>query len=116
MNDTQPKSLLPNGLRDALPPEAGWEARAISQLLDVFHTNGYDRGESPLMEFEKSLLDGPGQAVSPQTFRLMDPVSQRMMGLRADITPQIAMIASTRLMHASRPLRLSYAGQVLRVR
>ena len=116
MNDTQPKSLLPNGLRDALPPEAGWEARTISQLLDVFHANAYDRVDPPLVEFEQGLRDGPGQAVSPQTFRLMDPVSQRMMGLRADITPQIARIASTRLLHASRPLRLSYAGQVLRVR
>lgn len=116
MNESQPQSLLPNGLRDALPPEAGAEARAIGRLLDVFHANAYDRVEPPLVEFEQSLLDGPGQAVSPQTFRLMDPVSQRMMGLRADITPQIARIAATRLARAPRPLRLSYAGQVLRVR
>ena len=116
MNETQPQSLLPNGLRDALPPEAGAEARAIDCLLDVFHANAYDRVEPPMVEFEQSLLDGPGQAVSPQTFRLMDPVSQRMMGLRADITPQIARIAATRLAQAPRPLRLSYAGQVLRVR
>lgn len=116
MNESQPQSLLPNGLRDALPPEAGAEARAIGRLLDVFHANAYDRVEPPLVEFEQSLLDGPGQAVSPQTFRLMDPVSQRMMGLRVDITPQIARIAATRLARAPRPLRLSYAGQVLRVR
>ena len=99
-----------------MPPEAGAEARAIDCLLDVFHANAYDRVEPPMVEFEQSLLDGPGQAVSPQTFRLMDPVSQRMMGLRADITPQIARIAATRLAQAPRPLRLSYAGQVLRVR
>jgi ATP phosphoribosyltransferase regulatory subunit len=55
-------------------------------------------------------------AVAEQTFRLMDPVSQRMMGLRADTTPQVARIAATRLTHAPRPLRLSYAGQCLRVR
>ena len=116
MNETQPQSLLPNGLRDALPPEAGAEAGAIGRLLDVFHANAYDRVEPPLVEFEQSLLDGPGQAVSSQTFRLMDPVSQRMMGLRADITPQIARIAATRLAQAPRPLRVSYAGQVLRVR
>ena len=116
MNDTQPRSLLPNGLRDALPPEAGAEALAIARLLEVFHANAYDRVDPPLVEFEQSLLDGPGQVVSPQTFRLMDPVSQRMMGLRADITPQIARIAATRLSQAPRPLRLSYAGQVLRVR
>ena len=116
MNETQPQSLLPNGLRDALPPEAGAEARVVGRLLDVFHANAYDRVEPPLVEFEQSLLDGPGQAVSAQTFRLMDPVSQRMMGLRADITPQIARIAATRLAQAPRPLRVSYAGQVLRVR
>ena len=69
-----------------------------------------------MVEFEESLLDGPGQAVSGDMFRLMDPVSQRMMGVRPDITPQVARIAVTRLADAPRPLRLSYAGQVLRVR
>ena len=55
-------------------------------------------------------------AVADQTFRLMDPDSQRMMGLRADTTPQVARIATTRLARSPRPLRLSYAGQCLRVR
>ena len=59
---------------------------------------------------------GSGAAVAEQTFRLMDPDSQRMMGLRADTTPQVARIATTRLANAPRPLRLSYAGQCLRVR
>jgi ATP phosphoribosyltransferase regulatory subunit len=54
--------------------------------------------------------------VADQTFRLMDPDTHRPMGVRADITPQIARIATTRLAHAPRPLRLSYAGQCLRVR
>ncbi len=116
MNESPPRSLLPDGLRDALPPEAGAEARAVGRLLEVFHANAYERVDPPLVEFEQSLLGGPGEAVSPQTFRLMDPVSQRMMGLRADITPQIARIAATRLARAPRPLRLSYAGHVLRVR
>jgi ATP phosphoribosyltransferase regulatory subunit len=62
------------------------------------------------------LLDGVGAAMAGQTFRIMDPVSQRMMGLRADITPQIARIAATRLAAEARPLRLCYAGEVLRVR
>ncbi len=116
MNESPPRSLLPSGLRDALPPEAGAEARAVGRLLEVFHANAYERVDPPLVEFERSLLDGPGEAVSPQTFRLMDPVSQRMMGLRTDITPQVARIAATRLAQAPRPLRLSYAGHVLRVR
>ena len=54
--------------------------------------------------------------MAPHTFRLMDPVSQRMMAVRADMTLQVARIATTRLDNAPRPLRLSYAGQVLRVR
>src|SRR5262249_33105685 len=67
-------------------------------------------------EFEDSLLSGSGAAMRPHTFRLMDPVSQRMMGLRADMTLQVARIAATRLGNAARPLRLCYAGQVLRVK
>ena len=62
------------------------------------------------------MLAGTGAAVAEQTFRLMDPVSQRMMGLRADTTPQVARIAATRLRGEPRPLRLCYAGQVLRVK
>ena len=68
------------------------------------------------MEFEETLLTGPGTAVADQMFRLMDPVSQRMMGVRPDMTLQVARIATTRLRDLPRPLRLSYAGQVLRVR
>jgi ATP phosphoribosyltransferase regulatory subunit len=54
--------------------------------------------------------------MAPETFRLMDPISQRMIGLRADMTPQVARIAASRLGKAARPLRLCYAGQVLRVK
>jgi ATP phosphoribosyltransferase regulatory subunit len=68
------------------------------------------------MEFEDTLLSGAGRAVARESFRLMDPVSQRMMALRADMTPQVARIAATRLASAPRPLRLCYGGQVLRVR
>lgn len=84
--------------------------------MDVFAAHGYQRVKPPLLEFEASLLAGSGAAVAEQTFRLMDPGSQRMMGLRADTTPQVARIATTRLANAPRPLRLSYAGQCLRVR
>lgn len=68
-----------------------------------------------MMEFEESLLDGPGKAVASRMFRVMDPMSRRMMGIRPDITPQVARIAATRLGSAPRPLRLSYAGTVLQV-
>ena len=117
MTDEQPNpALLPAGLRDLLPPDAETEASAVEALMDVFAAHGYQRVKPPLLEFEDSLLAGSGAAVAEQTFRLMDPDSQRMMGLRADTTPQVARIATTRLAGAPRPLRLSYAGQCLRVR
>ncbi|MBM3569593.1 MAG: ATP phosphoribosyltransferase regulatory subunit [Alphaproteobacteria bacterium] len=110
------RALLPAGLADGLPPFAEQEARAIERLTAEFAAEGYQRVKPPLVEFEDSLLTGPGAALAPQMFRLMDPVSQRMMGVRADFTPQIARIAWSRLGNAPRPLRLCYAGQVLRVR
>jgi len=109
-------ALLPAGLRDLLPPAAEIEARSIEAMMEVFATHGYQRVKPPLVEFEHSLLAGSGAAVSEQTFRLMDPDSQRMLGLRADTTPQVARIANTRLAAAPRPLRLSYAEHCLRVR
>jgi ATP phosphoribosyltransferase regulatory subunit len=118
MTDDTPinPALLPAGLRDLLPPDAETEAAAVEQLMEVFASHGYQRVKPPLLEFEDTLLSGFGSAVADQTFRIMDPDSQRMMGLRADTTPQIARIATTRLTNAPRPLRLSYAGQCVRVR
>ncbi|MEX0922792.1 MAG: ATP phosphoribosyltransferase regulatory subunit [Rhodovibrionaceae bacterium] len=110
------KALLPAGLGDGLPPAAAQEAWAIERLIAIFAARGYARVKPPLIEFEETLLAGAGSDLGPQTFRLMDPVSQRMMGLRADMTPQVARIAATRLAREPRPLRLCYAGQVLRVK
>ena len=109
-------ALLPTGLRDILPNDAALEAETVEQIVKFFGQNGYDRVKAPLIEFEDGLLSGAGIALAPDTFRLMDPVSQRMMGVRADITPQISRIARTRLTNSIRPLRLSYSGEVLRVR
>jgi ATP phosphoribosyltransferase regulatory subunit len=118
MNDaaTSPPGLLPAGLMDLLPPEAEREAALVETLMEGFARHGYERVQPPLLEFEDGLLAGSGAAVAEQTFRLMDPVSQRMMGLRADMTPQVARIAATRLGLDARPLRLCYEGPVLRVR
>jgi ATP phosphoribosyltransferase regulatory subunit len=116
MTDDPPSpALLPSGLSDLLPPEAEREAMLVEVLAETFARHGYERVKPPLLEFEDSLLAGSGAAVADQTFRLMDPISHRMMGLRADTTPQVARIAATRLARVPRPLRLSYAGQVLRV-
>jgi ATP phosphoribosyltransferase regulatory subunit len=109
-------ALLPAGLRDLLPPDAETEAAAVEAVMAVFAAHGYDRIKPPMLEFEDGLLAGSGAAMADQIFRLMDPDSHRMMGLRADITPQIARIAATRLGGMPRPLRLAYAGHCLRVR
>ncbi len=116
MDETLHRALLPQGLRDLLPPEAAWEAEVVGRLTGVLASHGYERVKPPLVEFEDNLLSGAGAAMAMETFRLMDPVSQRMIGQRADMTPQIARIAATRLKDAPRPLRLCYAGQALRVR
>ncbi len=108
--------LLPAGLKDGLPPDAAFEAAVVERLMTSFAAWGYERVKPPLLEFEDALLSGMGAAMAAHTFRLMDPVSQRMMGLRADMTPQVGRIAASRLKNAPRPLRLSYAGQVLRVK
>ena len=107
-------ALLPAGLRDILSPNAANEARVIDLLMGHTAAHGYERVKPPLVEFETSLLSGPGAATGGRIFRLMDPVSQRMMGVRADMTVQMARIASSRLKNAPRPLRLCYVGQVLR--
>ncbi len=118
MDDLSPPhpALLPAGLRDLLPPDAQTEAASVEALMAVFASHGYARVKPPLMEFEDGLLAGAGAATAEQSFRVMDPDSHRMMALRADITPQVARIAASRLAGAPRPLRLSYAGQCIRVR
>ena len=116
MNDSVNPSLLPSGFADLLYPDAHTESYAVERFMALFAKFGYERVKPPLLEFEDSLLaPGPGAALSLQTFRLMDPKSQRMMGLRADTTAQIARIANSRLAGDARPLRLSYAADVLRV-
>ena len=97
MNDDAKLALLPDGLHDDLPPAAGHEAATIERLVGRFAQHGYERVKPPLVEFEESLLTGPGQSVSRHIFRLMDPITQRMMAVRADMTTQLARIAVTRL-------------------
>lgn len=107
--------LLPTGFVDLMPDDAEKEASAINALMGLFTGYGYRRIKPPLMEFEDSLLaPGPGASLSKETFRVMDPVSRRMLGVRADITPQIARIVCTRLPKDQAPMRLTYANDVLR--
>ncbi|MHA1539715.1 MAG: ATP phosphoribosyltransferase regulatory subunit [Alphaproteobacteria bacterium] len=113
---SQQKALLPTGFQDRLPPYACIKRRWQDTILSYFSSCGYDYVEPPFLEFEKTLLKEAGDDMARQTFRLMDPVSQEMMGVRTDMTTQVARIAASRLADAPRPLRLSYAGNVLRVK
>lgn len=116
MTDLADIALLPAGLNDALAPEAAFGAHILRRLMDAFAARGYRRIRPPLMEFEESLFAGNGQAMAQHAFRLMDPLSRRMVALRPDMTLQVARIATTRMKRAQRPLRLSYGGPVLRVK
>ncbi len=107
-------SLLPQGLRDRLPGEAASAAARVRALLDSIEARGYARVAPPLAEFEDSLA-ARLKSSRTELARFVDPASQRTLAIRPDITPQIARIAATQLADASRPLRLAYAGQVLKL-
>ena len=112
----QQSALLPAGLQDVLYPQSDNDAKASEIIMSCLASFGYNRVQPPLVEFEDSLLgDKIGAALSDKTFRLLDPLSHKMMALRADMTAQIARISGTRLSHVPRPLRLSYCGAVMRV-
>ena len=106
--------LLPEGFRDSLPDLAGKEFLISSKFLELMIRNGYLIIKPPLLEFESSLFFLTNDQENINSFRLLDPVSQKMMGFRADITPQIARISCGSLFEAPRPLRLCYSGEVLK--
>lgn len=110
------KTLLPAGCYDVLPPFARQESELSAGLLSTFESFGYEQVSPPLIEYSESLLSGRGAALASQIFRLMDPDAHKVMGLRADITLQIARIATSRLAEAPRPLRLCYHGLILRMK
>ncbi len=109
-------SLLPEGLRDRLPPHAEALGRVRGAVLNTAELNGYARVDPPLAEFETTLLGRLKSSRDTDLWRVIDPISQRTLALRPDITAQVGRIAATRLAHRPRPLRLCYAGQVLKVR
>ena len=109
-----PPGLLPEGLRDRLPGEAAAAARTTRAILDTIEARGFDRISPPLVEYEDTLA---ARLKSSRTdlARFVDPLSQRTLAIRPDITPQIARIVSTQLSGVARPLRLAYAGPVLKL-
>jgi ATP phosphoribosyltransferase regulatory subunit len=108
-------ALLPTGFRDRLPPEADASARLVRAILDCVASHGYERVQTPLAEFEAS-LSGVLGTHPRDLLRFVDPVSGETMAVRSDITGQIGRIATTRMRHHPRPVRLSYGGPVVKLR
>ncbi|MWV15407.1 ATP phosphoribosyltransferase regulatory subunit [Pseudomonas sp. L-22-4S-12] len=104
--------LLPDGIEEVLPPEAARIEAARRQVLDLFQRWGYEFVVTPHIEYLESLLTGAGQDLDLRTFKVTDPQSGRLMGFRADITPQVARIDAHTLRREG-PSRLCYAGSVL---
>lgn len=106
--------LLPSGLADVLPPLAAREFRLVHHFLKTFMAFGYQPVIPPLAEYATTLLKGQGEAAAHQTFQVADPIGAQMLGIRADMTGQVARIAGAQLGNTPRPLRLCYAGYTLR--
>jgi ATP phosphoribosyltransferase regulatory subunit len=107
--------LLPEGIDEVLPPQTHTLERVRRDVLDIFHRWGYDLVIPPFIEYLDSLLTGTGSDLDLQTFKLTDQLSGRLMGVRADMTPQVARIDAHRL-RCDEPVRLCYLGTVLRTR
>ena len=107
--------LLPENLSDVLPEEAGTVERLRRALLDLYAGYGYELVIPPLLEHLESLLTGSGHDLDLSTLKLVDQLSGRTLGLRADTTPQVARIDS-HILNRSGIARLCYAGSTLHAR
>jgi ATP phosphoribosyltransferase regulatory subunit len=105
--------LLPEGIEDLLPEQAAQLEQLRRELLDFYRGWGYQLIQPPFIEYLDSLLTGTGHDLDLQTFKLIDQLSGRLLGLRADMTPQAARIDAHRLQRQA-PSRLCYLGTVLR--
>ena len=107
--------LLPEYIEDILPAEAARIERLRRAILDLFAAARYELVMPPLIEYVDSLLTGTGHDLDVRTFKVVDQLSGRMMGLRADITPQVARI-DAHLLNRKGVTRLCYCGSVLHTR
>ena len=104
--------LLPDGVEDMLPSQAKRLEEVRRRLLDLFSTWGYDYVIPPMIEYLESLLTGTGRDLDLKTFKVVDFLTGRTMGVRADITPQVARIDAHSL-NSDGVARLCYAGTVV---
>jgi ATP phosphoribosyltransferase regulatory subunit len=104
--------LLPEHIEDVLPAEARAIERLRRSILDLFESHGYELVAPPLLEYLESLLSGTGRDLDLATFKLTDRLSGRLMGVRADHTPQVARI-DAHLLNRQGVARLCYCGSVL---
>ena len=104
--------LLPDGVEEVLPPEAARLEGVRRRLLDLFASWGFELVMTPMVEFLESLLTGTGKDLDLKTFKVTDQVTGRMMGIRADITPQVARMDAHSLKREG-VVRLCYAGTVV---
>lgn len=109
---TDDRWLLPDGIEEILPADAARLERLRRDVLDLFGTWGYRMVVTPLIEFIESLLTGAGHDLDIQTFKLIDQSSGRLLGVRSDMTPQVARI-DARYSESEAPARLCYLGTVL---
>jgi ATP phosphoribosyltransferase regulatory subunit len=107
--------VLPEYIEDILPAEAMRIETLRRSVLDLFFKNKYELVVPPLLEYMDSLLTGTGHDLELRTFKVVDQLSGRMMGLRADITPQVARI-DAHLLNRKGVTRLCYCGSVLHTR
>ena len=107
--------LLPEGVEEILPEKAAAIESLRRRLLDVMQRRGFRPVQPPLMEFLDSLLTGAGEDLDSQTYKVSDHMSHRTLGIRADLTPQIARIDAHYLRDHD-VNRLCYVGPVLRTR
>ncbi|MEX2353874.1 MAG: ATP phosphoribosyltransferase regulatory subunit [Gammaproteobacteria bacterium] len=107
--------ILPEGIEEVLPPNAYELELLYRKVIDQLDSWGYDLVMPPLIEYLESLLTGTGEDLDLKTFKLTDQLSGRMMGIRADMTPQVARIDSN-ILKQDHPVRLCYLGTTLHTR
>lgn len=115
MTKASDRWLLPVGVEEILPPRAYLIEQARRSLIDLFDGWGYEFVMPPFIEYLESLLTGTGPDLDLQTFKLIDQLSGRSLGMRADMTPQVARIDAHSL-RRDEPVRLCYVGTVLHTR